>query len=98
MRKQVICQEWCESERGWGIRPDGYSLHLSKADLEQFIKEYWSTMPDETPEEYSRPKGKPYLVEIKDKLYRRVESSEKGIRLGEYQITKTNKILFDLVD
>lgn len=70
MNKQVIYQEWCESERGWGIRNDGCSLHLTKTDLEKFIKEYWSTMPDKVPDEYSRPQGKPYLVEVKDELYR----------------------------
>ena len=24
--KYVVCQLWEESERGWGVRPDGYSL------------------------------------------------------------------------
>ena len=37
----VVCQYWEESERGWGVRPDGCSLHLTEADRKQFIKEYW---------------------------------------------------------
>lgn len=28
-RHGVICQKWEESERGWGTRPNGYSLHLA---------------------------------------------------------------------
>jgi hypothetical protein len=34
----VIRQEWEESERGWGCRPDGYSLHLDKEDRNTYIK------------------------------------------------------------
>ena len=44
--KPVIKQLWEESERGWGIRPDGYSLHLNNEDRKQFIKEYWALLPD----------------------------------------------------
>ena len=39
-RFQVLCQKWEESERGWGTRPDGYSLHKSDADREQYIREH----------------------------------------------------------
>ena len=52
--------EWEESERGWGCRPDGYSVHASKADCRNFVAAYWAGMPDrvngEAPDEYSRPR------------------------------------------
>lgn len=55
----VIRQDWEESEAGWGVRRDGYSLHLTEADRLAFIKDYWAGMPDKVgaqpPPEYSRP-------------------------------------------
>lgn len=26
----ILCQEWEESERSWGVRPDGASLHFTE--------------------------------------------------------------------
>ena len=53
--KTVWCQLWEESEKGWGVRPDGYSLHSNQEDVKKYIKEYWDGMPKQTPDEYSRP-------------------------------------------
>lgn len=63
---QVIVQKWEESERGWGTRPDGYSIHPDKAALDRYVKAYWDRMPNETPDEYSRPHGTPYSAEVSD--------------------------------
>ena len=61
---------WIESERGWGIRPDGLSFHLSEQHCRDFISAYWAKMPDEIPDEYSRPDWeRPQLVEVSDELY-----------------------------
>ncbi|MFA6461851.1 MAG: hypothetical protein WCV90_06305 [Candidatus Woesearchaeota archaeon] len=78
--KLVVKQEWDESERGWGIRPDGYSLHLSVEDRQQFIKDYWGTMPDSVPDEYSRPSGDPFWIKIDLETYHQIEESKNGIR------------------
>lgn len=61
---RLLCQVWEETERGWGTRPDGYSLHVSHEALEAYVKAYWNGMPDYVPNEYSRPYGLPYWVEI----------------------------------
>ena len=61
---QVIVQKWEESERGWGTRPDGYSIHPDQAALDRYIKAYWKKMPDGVPDEYSRPHGTPYTADI----------------------------------
>ncbi len=66
---EVICQKWEESELGWGVRPDGYSLHLSMDDRKSFIKAYWDSMPGQTPDEYSRPSGVPYTATVDQKTY-----------------------------
>ena len=64
--KTVVVQKWEESERGWGVRPDGYTIHLTEADRKAFIKAYWDRMPYEVPDEYSRPSGQPYLADVED--------------------------------
>ena len=63
---EAICQKWEESEKGWGTRPDGFSLHLSYDALHTYIKAYRDRLPDETPDEYSRPSGTPYPVGVSD--------------------------------
>lgn len=77
---EVICQKWEESERGWGTRPDGFSLHLSFSALSKYVQSYWDTMPDDTPDEYSKPDGTAYPVSVDDVTYRAIEQSDGGIR------------------
>ena len=76
----VVRQEWLESERGWGIRPDGYSLHRSVEDCAQYIREYWARMPSYVPDEYSRPDGGPTPVTVDKKTYDAVSASDCGLR------------------
>ncbi|MDO8600300.1 MAG: hypothetical protein Q7R73_01605 [bacterium] len=80
MKRTVVVQKWEESERGWGTRPDGYSLHLSDADRKIYIKEYWDSMPDTAPDEYSRPDGTPYPCDVDEEIYEEVKKSTNGIR------------------
>ncbi|MEY2665200.1 MAG: hypothetical protein RLZZ480_305 [Candidatus Parcubacteria bacterium] len=76
----IVRQDWLESERGWGIRPDGYSLHLTESNRQQFVREYWDRMPDEVPDEYSRPSGEPFLVDVDEATYLAVKASKNGTR------------------
>lgn len=78
-KRIVLCQCWEESERGWGTRPDGYSLHRSEEDLRRFIRRYWDSMPDDNspiPYEYSRPVGDPYLALVSKEFYDKLLNSE----------------------
>ncbi len=79
----VVRLDWEESGRGWGIRPDGCSLHKTIEDSNKFVKEYWAGMPDEVPDEYSRPAfgGQLYAFEVDAKTYRKIMASKNGIRL-----------------
>lgn len=79
----VIVQKWEESERGWGSRPDGYSLHLTEEHRVAYIKAYWDRMPDEPPDEYSRPDGSLYEAEIPIEVYEKVIASKNGIRIWD---------------
>lgn len=76
----VYRQDWLESERGWGIRPDGYSLHRNRVDRDVYVQHYWSQMPDQVPDEYSRPDGECCLVEVDETTYAVVMASQYGIR------------------
>jgi hypothetical protein len=76
----VYRQNWLESERGWGIRPDGCSLHLSRLDRDVYVRQYWDRMPDQVPDEYSRPDGECCAVEVNEATYTAIAASQHGIR------------------
>lgn len=80
----VICQQWEESEREWGTRPDGISIHKSLADHASFITEYWNKMPAKAPDEYSRPIRIPDAIVLKgdSKYIKQLGESSFGIRLN----------------
>lgn len=87
---EVVIQIWEESERGWGTRPDGYSLHLTLADASDFRKqyldhqhEYFESIGEKgVPDEYTRPCGEPYLVKVTEALYEQL-TKEKNIRFHD---------------
>jgi hypothetical protein len=66
--KAVYAVNWTEYERGWGQRPDGHTLHLTKEDAKQYIDDYWKRQPKDVPDDYSSP-GEPKLVEVDDSTY-----------------------------
>jgi len=79
----VICQEWEESERGWGVRPDGYSLHLSVADRDAFVRRHEDALPsDHVPDEYTRVCGHPFLVDVAAEIFVQVAAARTKSRPG----------------
>ena len=93
----AVVVTWTESERGWGCRPDGVSLHLTTADAAAFIKAYWDWMPPRDaegspPDEYTRNDndGSPIQVsrELRDKI---AASKKKGITLGNSEWANLQK-------
>jgi len=77
-------QEWTESERGWGKRPDGYTLHKSKEDIKAFLDAMRAREAEQykgaTPDEYSYPEGKATLVEVTDEeVITALKNSQCGI-------------------
>lgn len=79
---------WTESEQGWGVRPDGASLHLTQDDAKQYLKEYWDNMPGKVPAEYSRnDSGTGKLVTVGLDLHKQLNLSKKhGIRLWQVDL------------
>ena len=80
-KSNVVVQKWEESERGWGTRPDGYSLHLTEEDRKKYIEEYTKGRdPHDVPDEYDRPDGTPYIAEVDAETFQAVVNSKYGIR------------------
>lgn len=73
----VIAQAWEESERGWGVRPDGVTLHLSKDDYDRWMKEYDASHTGPVPDEYTRTSGNPFSVSIGSELREQLEKSKR---------------------
>ena len=91
MSKKVLCQQWEESERGWGSRPDGYSLHINESQRLEFIKNYWASVPKEVPDEYSRPCGTAYLCDVSEEDFEELVNSKSGIWVTNNNYPKGNK-------
>lgn len=87
----VVAQDWEESERGWGVRPDGCSLHLTEADCRQYISKYWDGMPRFAPDEYERPAGQPYHVAVPMDLYEEVVKGGGNKRLCQYDMYRLRR-------
>ena len=99
MAAQLIawCQQWEESERGWGSRPDGYSLHLTPEDAKAYIVAYWEqekkrNTSGETPDEYDRPAGNVFCVIVDKKILKELndEKAKKnhGVRYYDHNQPK----------
>lgn len=61
---------WTEFERGWGQRPDGYSLHATPEGCAQYLKDFYGRRkPGPAPDEYEEPDSQtPRAVEISEEL------------------------------
>ncbi|HTW36581.1 MAG TPA: hypothetical protein VMD53_18325 [Rhizomicrobium sp.] len=87
---------WEEKESGWGTRPDGWSLHVSPAGYEDYLKRHRAMnderferrTPRSPPWEFSQPvPGAPLReVELPDghALARRL-AAEKSLRVGHFE-------------
>jgi len=52
---RIYAMAWEEKERGWGHRPDGWSLHLTSDDYDRHLERHSASTPWPLPEEYSFP-------------------------------------------
>ncbi len=90
MSYTVIAQAWEESERGWGVRPDGVSLHLTLNDCQKFRDEYWERERARTggvvPDEYSRESGPPFSKLVSEKIYKALEERKLDFGVWEHNV------------
>ena len=77
MPKKVVIQNWEESERGWGTRPDGFTIHIDKDQHAKYVAWYYKTFNNKSsaPDEYTRVCGDPIEVEVSDELYDRIQKA-----------------------
>ncbi|MDB4330110.1 hypothetical protein N9948_00015 [bacterium] len=75
----VFGETWTESERGWGCRPDGHTLHLTKEDRDKFVKSFNAKLPAEVPYEYSRPDQNLKPTAVSEETYKEIKASDNGI-------------------
>lgn len=65
---RVLVQAWTETERGWGNRPDGYSIHFNPDQHVSYLIKVKNWLHerygDEVPDEYDYPEGDPFYAEI----------------------------------
>jgi hypothetical protein len=79
---RVFLQLWEESERGWGVRPDGCSLHIDNIELDKYVDNIYKDRGDDIPNEYERTIGSSIETFIDDELFDKVISS-KSIRISQ---------------
>ena len=71
---KCVLQFWEESEKGWGIRPDGCTIHLNEKFRDSYISKIYSNRSNKsTPKEYDRPVGNSIECFISDSLYEKVD-------------------------
>jgi hypothetical protein len=84
---KVILQIWEESERGWGTRPDGCSMHIDQKERDRYIQAIYDGRKSDTtiPNEYERIVGAGVDAFIEDSLFLLVQK-DRSIRLTQYQM------------
>lgn len=83
---KVILQFWEESERGWGNRPDGCSLHLDSQSRDTYVNDiYKNRTENDIPDEYDRVIGEPIETFISDVMYSRVKLKT-NVRIHEHEL------------
>jgi len=90
--KKVYLQYWEESERGWGVRPDGCSLHLTLEEHKKYVNKIYEGRDthSEVPYEYDRICGEPLEVLIKDNLFNEIKDGT--LRLWQYELGNLIKL------
>lgn len=95
---QLFCQEWEESESGWGTRPDGFTLHTEILHITAFVRELRAREMEGkpvgyVPEEYSRPAANPFIVHVDEATFQRVKASTNGTWVHQWTPSRREQIL-----
>lgn len=90
--KTIYLQFWEESERGWGVRPDGASIHINMESHKNYINEIYSDRNlNQVPNEYDRVVGTLIEVMATDSIYELLSTS-KSMRIPQYQLNNLIKL------
>jgi len=90
---KAYLQYWEESERGWGVRSDGCSIHTSLDEHKKFIDQIYSKRdPNQVPDEYDRVVDEPFEVEISDALYNEMMNEGGTLRLMQHSFNNLKNL------
>lgn len=87
---KVILQLWEESERGFGTRSDGCSIHIDFENRNKYIKSIYDSRCDEVPHIYERVIGSELEAFIDDELFKNLKD-KKSLRLIESELNNLIK-------
>jgi hypothetical protein len=91
--KKAYLQFWEESERGWGVRPDGCSLHLNSELHKSFVDGvYKSRDYGNIPHEYDRVNGNVLEVLVSETIYREILNGNGNLRLMQHSLSNLIKL------
>ena len=77
VKHTAVQQNWYESERGWGRRPAGYTLHLTVEDATAYVEKFARVQHERfladggsgVPECYTAPEGSPKPITVDAATY-----------------------------
>jgi hypothetical protein len=92
----VVMDTWTERERGWGQRPDGGSLHLSRDGYDAFVKDFWDREKERNPsgavpEEYSREDGNPRPFDVPEEVGQHLKSPGRYLTNAQVKAVREGK-------
>lgn len=93
----AIMVDWFESERGWGRKPDGVTLHLSTKDAQSARDKH---LADEkirnpsgaTPDYYWAPESANTMIAVDDEIFEQIKEANKD---GHTSLPLSNKTYGD---
>lgn len=95
---KILLQFWEESERGWGVRPDGASLHINVESYRKYLNDIYDNRDtQEVPNEYDRVVGPVIETIVSDDIYN-IVLSERNLRLPQYQLNNLIKLKDIILD
>lgn len=77
---KAICQAWVESERGWGQKDDGFSLHVDLKARDRYIKKENAGKKLPVPDVYVFASGGAYEVIVTTHLWKAMVKSKGSYR------------------
>lgn len=69
----IYCQLWDHISVNTGVTPFGCSLHLSKEDAKEYVKDYFDKLPEKAIHEYKKPRGELLKIQVSFKIFERVQ-------------------------
>lgn len=88
---KVFLQLWEESERGWGTRPDGCSIHIDMINHKLYIEDSYKDRNGSVPDVYERIVGNVITAFVDDRIFDIIER-DKSVRLFENELNNLIKL------